>query len=390
VLPLDATDTGLSFLPLCHAFERLVAYVYLTAGVSIVFAESFGTVGRDLVRIRPTVMTGVPRLFEKLHTRILDKRKDLRGLRRRIFDWSVRLASKRGRWLEDRAPLSVWRRLQSRVADRLVFRQVRDGLGGRLRFAVSGGAALPPALGRFFHGAGLPILEGYGLTETAPVLTVMTLDAIRFGTVGRALPGVTLRTADDGEILARGPNVMAGYYGRPAETAEALRDGWFHTGDIGALDADGYLQITDRKKELLVTSGGKNIAPQAIEGALGRDRLVAEAMLIGEGRHFLAALIVPDFAELVRRLGLPAAEAEDRRRLLERPNVRALYQECVDAVNVHRAQFERIKKFALLPHDFSVESGELTPTLKLKRRVIEAKYRNVIEALYAEGERVTG
>jgi long-chain acyl-CoA synthetase len=385
VLALDETDTGLSFLPLCHAFERLVAYVYLTAGVSIVFAESFSTVGRDLVLVRPTVMTGVPRLFEKLHTRILDRGKESRGLKGRIFRWSVALAPRRGRLLEDQAPQSVWIRLQSLIADRLVFRKLRDSVGGRLRFAVSGGAALPPSLGRFFYGAGLPILEGYGLTETAPVLTVTTLGAIRFGTVGRALPGVDLRIADDNEILVRGPNVMAGYYGRPAETAEALRDGWFHTGDIGTLDADGYLQITDRKKELLVTSGGKNVAPQAIEGALGRDPLVAEAVLIGEGRHFLSALIVPDFDELAHRLGLPATEALDRRRLLERPDVRALYQKSVDAVNARRAQFERIKKFALLPHDFSVESGELTPTLKLKRRIIEEKYRGVIENIYLEG-----
>ena len=265
-----------------------------------------------------------------------------------------------------------------------MFREIRESLGGRLRFAVSGGAGLPPSLGRFFYGLGLPILEGYGLTETAPVLTVMTLGAIRFGTVGRALPGVALRIADDGEVLARGPNIMAGYYGRPADTAEVLRDGWFHTGDIGGLDADGYLRITDRKKELIVTSGGKNVAPQSIEAALGRDRLVAEVVLIGEGRHFLTALIVPDFAELARRLGLPAGGAEDRAGLLERTDVQALYKASVEAVNAHMAQFERIKKFALLPHDFSVESGELTPTLKLKRRVIEQKYRTVIEGLYED------
>jgi long-chain acyl-CoA synthetase len=360
-----------------------VAYVYLTAGVSIVFAESFSTVGRDLMRVRPTVMTGVPRLFEKLHTRILDKGKESRGLTRRLFEWSIGLASERGRLLEDQTPLSPWMRLRSRLADRLVFHKIRESLGGRLRFAVSGGAALSPALGRFFYGAGLPILEGYGLTETAPVLTVMTLGAIRFGTVGRALPGVALRIADDGEILARGLNVMAGYHGRPADTAEALRDGWFHTGDIGVLDADGYLQITDRKKELIVTSGGKNVAPQSLEAALGRDRLVADAVLIGDGRHFLSALIVPNFGELARRLGLQAAEAGNRDRLLERAEVRALYQKSVDAVNAQHAQFERVKRFALLPHDFSVESGELTPTLKLKRRVIEEKYRKVIDEIYS-------
>jgi long-chain acyl-CoA synthetase len=269
------------------------------------------------------------------------------------------------------------------LAERLVFSKIRDGLGGRLRFAVSGSAALRADIGQFFHGLGVPIIEGYGLTETAPVLSVTPLEHVRFGAVGRALPNVELRIALDGEILARGPNVMAGYYRRPKETADALRDGWFHTGDIGSIDADGFLRITDRKKELLVTSGGKKVAPQPIEAALKADDLIQDAMLVGDGRHFPSALIVPTLAVLSRRLGVPApADTASTATLLERGDVLALYQAAVDRVNGHLAQFERVKRFALLPQEFTVAAGELTPTLKLRRRVIEKKYGDLIESLY--------
>lgn len=384
VLDLGPDDVGLSFLPLCHAFERLVAYVYLAHGVSIVFAESFNTVGRDLAQVRPTVLTGVPRVFEKLQERVLAKGLAASGVKRAIFRWAVRLASERGRQLESHpltlSPSDPLSSFQARLAERLVFRHIRGALGGRLRFAVSGGAPLRPDVGRFFYGAGLPILEGYGLTETAPVLTVMPLDGLRFGTVGRPLPGVELRIAEDGEVLARGPNVMAGYYRQPAQTEAVLRDGWFHTGDIGAFDEDGYLRITDRKKELIVTSGGKNVAPQPIEGAFRAHPLIAEAVLIGEQRPYLSLLIVPDLPQLERHLG---PSDHDVTVLLARADVRALYQEAIDSINTRFAQFERIKRFALLSQEFSMGAGELTPTLKVRRRVIEARYREVIESLYA-------
>jgi long-chain acyl-CoA synthetase len=381
VLDLGPDDVALSFLPLCHAFERLVAFVYLVHGVSIVFAESFNTVGRDLARVRPTVLTGVPRVFEKLQERVLAKGQAARGARRAIFQWAVRLASRRGRELDRGGRLSPWTRLQSGPAERLVYRQIRAGLGGRLRFAVSGGAPLRTDVGRFFYGAGLPILEGYGLTETSPVLTVMPLGAIRFGTVGRALPGVDLRIADDGEVLARGPNVMTGYFRLPAQTDAVLREGWFHTGDIGAVDEDGYLRITDRKKELIVTSGGKNVAPHPLEAAFRAHPLIAEAVLIGEQRPFLTLLIVPDLPQLAH--AMPGVAQGDPASLLSRDDVRALYQQAIDSINTRFAQFERVKRFALLPHEFSMSAGELTPTLKIKRRVIEQKYQTTIEQLYA-------
>ncbi len=262
-----------------------------------------------------------------------------------------------------------------------MFSKIRDGVGGRLRYAVSGSAPLDPYVARFFYGIGLPILEGYGLTETSPVLCVMPIGRIRFGTVGPPIPGVELRLASDGEILARGPNVMLGYFNRPQETAEVLRDGWFHTGDIGAIGEDGYLRITDRKKEILVTSGGKKIAPQPIEQRLRADVLVAEAVLVGDRRHFPAVLLVPDFGALGAALGLAPGEVRER---LQAPAVRVLFQQVVDRVNLDLAQFERVKKFTLIAADVSMGSGLLTPTLKVKRRVFEERFRREIEALYAD------
>ena len=384
VLSLGPDDRALSFLPLCHGFERMVAYVYLTTGVSMVFAESIDTVPRDLQLVQPTVMTGVPRVFEKLHARVLARGREASGLKRRIFDWAVGVAERRGRALATgRRQPAPGLALQARLAERLVFDKVRAGVGGRLRFAVSGSAPLRADVGEFFLGMGLPIVEGYGLTETAPVLTVMPLERIRFGTVGRALPNVELRIAPDGEILARGPNVMMGYYNRPADTEAALAGGWFHTGDIGALDGEGYLSITDRKKELLVTSGGKKVAPQPIEGALRAHRLIAEVVLLGEGRHFPAALVVPDVTALAQEIGADAAAiGRELGAVLARPDVHAHFAAAIDAVNAGLAQFERIKKFTLLDREFTIADGELTPTLKVKRRVIEQKYRRVIDEMY--------
>ena len=275
-------------------------------------------------------------------------------------------------------------RLLASVADHLVFAKIRDGLGGRIRYLVSGSAPLSASIAEFFQGIGLPIIEGYGLTETSPILSVNPPDAPRVSTVGRTLPGVELRIGDDGEILARGPNIMSGYYNKPDATAEALKDGWFHTGDIGTIDEEGYLRITDRKKDLLVTSGGKKIAPQPIEAVIKRSPLVAEAVLLGDRRHFAVALIVPSFPALERRLKDLGRPPGSRHELVTRADVLALYQEIIDALNRDLSQFERIKKIALLPTEFSIESGELTPTLKVKRKVVEERWRDQIEALYRE------
>jgi len=384
VLSVSEDDVALSFLPLSHAFERMVAYVYLLCGVGIIFAESFETIGRDINLVRPTILTGVPRVYEKLHARIMEKGLSEVGLKRSLFQWAVNVGIANGHaTLRGQSP-RLLTSLQTPLADRLVLRKIREGLGGRVRYLISGSAPLPGSLAEFFQGVGLPIVEGYGLTETAPVLTVNPPDAPRIGTVGKALPGVELRIAEDGEILARGPNIMSGYYNKPAATADVLREGWFHTGDVGALDNDGYLSITDRKKDLLVTSGGKKIAPQPIESTLRASPLVAEVVLLGDRRKYAAALIVPDFAALERRLKDLGRPAADRAELLTRPDVLGLYQEIIDGLNRELSQFERVKKIALLPREFSIESGELTPTLKVKRKVVEERFSDVIEGLYRE------
>jgi long-chain acyl-CoA synthetase len=382
---VDERDVALSFLPLCHGFERLVAYVYVSQGVSMIFAETLETVARNIAMVRPTLMTGVPRVYEKLHARIMAKGQEGSAVARAVFAWACRVADGRAcAFVAGQTP-SLWLAWQIRLADRLVFAKIRAGLGGRFRFAVSGSAPLGETLGRFFYGIGLPLIEGYGLTETSPVLTAMPLEAIRFGTVGIPLANVELKIAADGEILARGPNVMSGYYRRPQDTAAALKDGWFYTGDIGQLDDHGYLKITDRKKELLCTSGGKKIAPQPIENALRANHLIAEAVLIGDNRHFPTALLVPDFVALADRLGVARpTDAVATAGLAARPDTRALYAEAVEAVNAKLAQYERIKKFHVLPRELTLDAGELTPTLKVKRRVIDVKYKAEIESMYRE------
>jgi long-chain acyl-CoA synthetase len=385
VLDVSEQDVGLSFLPLSHAFERMVSWIYLLCGVHTVFAESFETIGRDIGLVRPTVITGVPRVYEKLKARIMEKGTGGSAARAALFRWAVAAGVRTAQATLRGRTAAAFDRMQGRLADRLVFRRVREGLGGRLRYLVSGSAPLGADTAEFFAAIGLPIVEGYGLTETAPILAVNPPGAQRVGTVGRSLPGVELRIASDGEILARGPNVMTGYYKKPEATAEVLKDGWFHTGDVGTIDEAGYLSITDRKKDLLVTSGGKKIAPQPIEATLQRSPLVAEAVVLGEGRKYAAALLVPDFAALetrLRSLGRPPASREE---LVTRADVLGLYQEIVDALNGELSPYERIKRIALLPAEFTIESGELTPTLKVKRKVVEQKWRAEIEKIYADG-----
>jgi long-chain acyl-CoA synthetase len=382
ILRLGEDERALSFLPLSHSFERMLSYVCLSNGIAIVFAESTDTIPRDILTVRPTLMTGVPRVFEKLEARIVEKGAELRGPRRSLFKWAIGVGRARGAaQLQGRAP-SALVALQAPLADRLVWSKIRENLGGQLRNIISGSAPLSPSIAGFFQGIGLPITEGYGLTETSPVLTGNPPGRARLASVGTPIPGVEIRIAEDGEILARGPNIMKGYYNKPDATAEVIRDGWFHTGDIGRLDSDGYLYITDRKKDLIITAGGKNVAPQPIEAVLKRSPLVAEAVLIGDRRKFISALIVPEFASLERRLRDLGRPGGDRGALVDRDDVVALYQEIVDALNRELAQFERIKKFRLLPREFSIDSGELTPTLKVRRRVVETTWRESIEKIY--------
>ena len=382
VISMTSDDTALSFLPLSHSFERAILYMYLYEGVTVTFAESLETIGRDLQAIAPTIMTGVPRVYEKVQARVLESVAQAPAIRRKIFEWAIGVGRSRTS-LEAAGRRVPWHvRLQDRLADRLVFAKIRARTGGRLRLIISGAAALGRAPAEFFCAVGMPIVEGYGLTETAPVLSINPPEAIRIGTVGKAIPGVELTLAPDGELLARGPNIMPGYYGKPEATAEVIRDGWFHTGDIGKIDADGYVTITDRKKDLLVTSGGKNVAPQPIEARLKTSPLVAEAVLLGDGRRFIAALLLPDRPRLEERVRRAGNRVETLERLVARDDVRALYQGVIDEVNQELASFEQIKRFDLLPVELSIAGGELTPTMKVRRRVVAARWQDTIEALY--------
>ncbi|HET9039032.1 MAG TPA: long-chain fatty acid--CoA ligase [Gemmatimonadales bacterium] len=379
-------DECLSFLPLSHIFERMFGhYSMFHAGVVINYAGSIETVAADMQELRPTMMASVPRLYEKIFSRVLDSVRSSAAPRRRIFGWARRVGEA---WV-DRIlagqPVPGRLALERRLADRLVFSKLRGRTGGRIRFFISGGAPLSPDIARFFFAAGMPILEGYGLTETSPVMAVNTFGHTRLGTVGRAIPGVDIRIAPDGEIVTRGPNVMRGYFGKPEATAAALdEDGWFHTGDIGLLDAEGYLSITDRKKDLIVTAGGKNIAPQPIENLAKSSKFVSNAVMLGDRRPFPIMLVVPNAGPLkawAARHGLPA---DDMELLVRLPEVHTKLEREVRKTLRDLAQFEMPKKFLLLPNDFSVEGGELTPTLKVRRRIVEERHKTAIETLYAE------
>jgi long-chain acyl-CoA synthetase len=384
VLPMAPTDVGLSFLPLSHSFERTVTYICLVNGVSVAHAEALDTLARDLLIARPMLMTGVPRVYEKFYARVMEGVRGQPFYRRALFNWGKTLGERRVHALKHGRRARGG--LLHTLAERLVYTKIRARLGGRLNYLVSGSAPLPPFISEFFYAIGIPLVEGYGLTETSPVLAVNPLDAPRFGTVGKAIPSVEIRIAEDGEILARGPNIMQGYYKQPDATRAVLDpDGWLHTGDVGSLDDDGYLKITDRKKDVIVTSGGKKVAPQPIETRLKAHPLVGEAVLIGERRRYPALLLVPDFQALERRLTeLGRQEEPDREKLVARPDVVALYQELVDGINRELAQFERIKKLAVLPREFSITSGELTPSMKVRRRAVEESWKEVIEAMYRE------
>jgi long-chain acyl-CoA synthetase len=380
-------DVALSFLPLSHIFERMAGYyMMLSAGATIAYAEGVEQVPANMAEVRPTVMCSVPRLYEKMYARIDEKVASDPPARQKIFHWALGVGREVFRHaVEKRAP-GLGLKLKHAVANRLVFRKVKERVGGRLRVFVSGGAPLAREIAEFFGAAGLTILEGYGLTETSPVISVNRPHDFKPGTVGKPIPGVEVKIADDGEILTRGPHVMKGYYNKPEATAEAIdAEGWFHTGDVGIFDHEGFLVITDRKKDIIVTSGGKNIAPQPIENLLKTNKYIAEIVMIGNRRHFPAALLVPSFENLekwAREKGVPFTSREE---LIARPEVVEFYHRTVRELTDHLAPFEKIKKLALLPREFSLESGELTPKLSVKRRVVEQKYKDVIDRLYEGG-----
>lgn len=375
-------DTALSFLPLSHVLERTGGfYAPYFRGATIAYAESLEAVSENLVEVRPTMMVSVPRFFEKIYGRVFDTATAGSVIKRNLFFWALNVGKIHTKQAFDKRVSRVTRAKYG-VARRLVFSKLKAKTGGRIRFFVSGGAPLSREIAEFFHAAGLPILEGYGTTETAPVISVNTFDNTKLGTVGRPIENVEVKIADDGEILARGPNVMVGYYKDTYLTTEAIKDGWYHSGDIGYIDGDGYIIITDRKKDLIVTAGGKNVAPQPIENLLKTSKYVTQAIVIGNNRKFISALIVPNFENIRAFADAIRIEYSNDSDLTIHPRIIKKIEDEITRKSVHLAGFERVKKFVLLDKDFTIEDNELTPTLKFKRRKIEEKHKAEIDALY--------
>jgi long-chain acyl-CoA synthetase len=390
MIPIGSGDECLSMLPLSHSYERMVDYTLFQAGVIINYAESFDTVAANLGEVKPTVVLSVPRLYEKVYARVLENALSGSAIKRGIFFWAKRAGEQWATLSLAGLPIPGGLAIKKKLADKLVFSKLQARTGGRIRFFVSGAAPLSADIAKFFYSAGLPIIEGYGLTESSPVLTLNPLDRIKLGTVGRAIPGVELKIASDGEIFARGPNIMQGYYKLPEATRETVdEEGWLHTGDIGELDSDGYLKITDRKKELIKTAGGKYIAPQPIEGMVKRNKFVANAVLYGDRRKFPIILVVPNFDNLERWAQERGLAYGTRAELIALADVRAKVEREVMSQLRDLAKFETPKKVVLLENDFTIESGELTPTLKVKRRVVEKHYKDRIDAAYAAADAMT-
>jgi len=384
VIPFSQKDTVLSFLPLSHVLERMVAFTYLYKGCSIAFAESIETVAENLLEVRPHIMVSVPRVFEKIYSKVIDNVLASSFIKRKIFFWALKTGREYGRKKLQNQPISAWLEKKRKIAHKLVFSKIIEKTGGRVRFFVSGGAPLSKDLAEFFYAMGLIVLEGYGLTETSPVIAVNTLENLKFGTVGRPIPGVEVKIAEDGEILTRGPNVMKGYYKKEAETKEAFEGDWFHTGDIGYLDEDGFLVITDRKKDIIVTTGGKNVAPQPIENLLKTNPYITNAVVIGDKRRFVSALIVPNFEKLEEYATFNKIAFKDRKELVKHEQIINFMQAEVDRAASGLSSYEKVKKIALLDREFEIEKEEITPTLKVKRNIIEKKYKDLIDSLYQE------
>jgi long-chain acyl-CoA synthetase len=391
VLPVAEGDVVLSFLPLSHIFERTALYLYLYHRASICYAENIDLVAQNLAEAKPHFMTSVPRLFEKIYAKTIERAEAVGKLQAWILYWAIEVAKQWAEADNAKGHAGWWLDFKRRLAIGLVFSKWQAAMGGRLRYLISGGAPLEKELALVFYGAGIPILQGYGMTESSPVITANTPAANRLGSVGRPIPGVEVRIAEDGEVLASGPNVMLGYYHKPEATAEALEldaEGrvWLHTGDIGHLDGDGFLYITDRKKDLIKTSGGKYIAPQPIESAIKRSRFVNQVVIIGDQRKFPAALIVPQMDALRSYAALKGIAYTDPVELIGHPQIINLLERQVDKFTPDLAHFEKIKAVVLLDRELTVEGGELTPTLKVRRRVVAEKYRALIDRLYAAKE----
>ena len=386
IVSITPDDVFLSFLPLSHVFERMGGhYLPLSGGATIAYAESLFTIRQDMQEVRPTIMMSVPRLYEGMHERIIRSVKEGSSTKQKIFHWSVGVGAKVSQAIQRKRKPNPVLSLKASIANKLVFQKLKAVTGGRLRFFVSGGAPLSKAIAEFFHAAGILILEGYGLTETSPVISVNQPDRWKFGTVGPIVPGVEVKIAEDGEILSRGPHIMQGYFNKPSDTAEAIdADGWFHTGDIGEIDAEGFLTITDRKKNILVLSNGKNVAPQPIENQLKQSPYISEIMLLGDQRSTVSALIVPSFDELKEYTEAQQLEAEDIPALLQTQEVQRLIRSEINQYSADFADFERVRRFTLMAEEFSEKSGEMTPTLKLKRSVVMENHKAAIDQMYGD------
>lgn len=385
MIGLNPDDLELSFLPLCHVFERIAYYALLSTGATIYYAESIDKVGVNMTEVHPTVVPSVPRVFEKIQGRVLDGVEQGSGLKKKIFHWAMSVGKAVREHHEKGQPLTMALYLAHKIAHKLVFSKIHDRTGGRIRLFISGGAPLRVDVAEFFGNAGFTICEGFGLTETSPIITFNRPNGVRFGSVGQAVPGVEVKIADDGEILARGPNIMLGYFNKPEDTRAAIdEDGFFHTGDIGRIDKDGFLFITDRKKELLVMSNGKNVAPQPIENLLKSSTYIEQAVVIGDNRNFITALLFPNIATVetwAKANGVSATGVG----LVREPKVLAFLEKHVHELCRELSQYEKVKKVALLEHEMTQDTGELTPTLKFKRRVILENYKDKIEAMYEGG-----
>ncbi len=382
---ISAKDIFLSFLPLSHSFERMVGHLLaFSANCTVYFAENMETVAENMLEVHPTVVVAVPRFFEKVHAKVLASVADYSPVKKTIFNWSIKVGCKSAPLLQKNSLPSGFLGFKFGIADKLVFAKLKDRVGGALRFFVSGGAPLSKEIGEFFAAANIPILEGYGLTETSPVISVNKLELYKFGTVGPAIEGIEVKIADDGEILVKGDNIMKGYYNNPVATAQAIdSDGWFHTGDIGFLDEDNYLVITDRKKNMLVTSGGKNVAPAQLENAMVMSKYIEQCMAIGNRRKFISALIVPSRENIMVWAEENGLSAVDYSMLLNDPKVHELIAGELERLMMNFARYEAVKKFILLPDLWTISGGEITPSLKIKRKVIEENFAQLIESIYA-------
>lgn len=379
---INEKDSFLSFLPLCHIYERTTGYyAAFMCGSNVFLCESIEAVAQNLVEAKPTIMTAVPRLFERMHARIIKNVESQPENKQKIFYWAMDIG-KKYHALKKKKRTSVSLSLKYKLADKLVFKKLRERTGGNLRFFVSGGAALQKDLGEFFEAAGILVLEGYGLTEASPIIAVNRPESYKFGSVGKVLPVIDLKFADDGEILIQGPNVMKGYYRNSKETNETIKNNWLHTGDIGFLDEENFLHITDRKKHLFKTSGGKYIAPAPIENLFQTSKYVDQFILIGDKRMFLTALIVPDFDALKEFADSHKIQYKNNDELVANKKVYDLIEEDINKLQKQLANYERIRKFAVVNHSLTVESGEITPSLKVRRKIVEKKFGDIIEKMY--------